>query len=71
MTSRDRDFSLWSNKNYCSPLLSYIGKIYGQKNNIRQLLAPLEIEYNDSDELDQLYEVIKVLEKQPGSSIER
>lgn len=71
MNSRDRDFSLWSNENYRAPLLSYIGKIYGQKNNIRRLLEPLRIESNRSDELDQLHAVIKEFEKQPGSFIKR
>ena len=71
MNSRDPEFSLWSNKEYCKPLLSYIGKIYGQKDKIRRVLDPLRIEYNTSEELDQLYAIIKELEKQPGSFLKR
>ncbi len=66
MNSRHGELSLWSNENYCKHLLSYIGKIYGQKHNIRRLLGPLRIEFNNSDELDQLYAVIKKFEGQPG-----
>ncbi len=67
MNSRDPRFSLWSNEEYSRPLLSYISKIYGQKENRYRVLDPLRIPFNRSDELDQLYTIIKQLEKQPGS----
>lgn len=70
MDSRDDHFSLWSNERYRSSLLSYIGKIYGQKNKIRYVLEPLRVEFNNSPELDQLNAVIQQFEKQPGSFIE-
>jgi hypothetical protein len=66
MDSRDEDFSLWSHERYRNSLLSYIGKIYGQKHVMRRVLEPLRIEFNSTGELDQLYAVIKQLEKQPG-----
>lgn len=64
MNSRDRDFSLWQNDYYYRQLLSYINKIYGKKH--QHVFASLRIQSNGSDELDQLYEVIKEIEKQPG-----
>jgi hypothetical protein len=72
MNSRYPESSLWSNEKYRRPLLSYIGKIYGQRCDIHdQVLGPLRIERNNSDELDQLYAVIKQLEKQPGLFLKR
>ena len=67
MNSREGHHSIWLNENYRRPLLSYIGNIYGQRSNLRPVLNPLRIEFNKSDELDQLYRVIQELEKQPGS----
>lgn len=71
MDSRDVEFSLWSQEKYCHSLCAYIGKIYGQKQKIRRALAPLGIQFNNSPELDQLYMVIKQLEKQPGLFAEK
>jgi hypothetical protein len=70
MDSSERDFSLWGNARYRNSLLSYIGRVYGQKDCTRQVLAPLRLGFNNSGELDQLYMVIRQLEKQDGSSIE-
>ncbi|CAF3640011.1 unnamed protein product [Rotaria sp. Silwood1] len=46
MDSRDDSYSLWSTEKHRYQLLSYIGKIYGQKHNIRHVLAPLRIGFN-------------------------
>lgn len=70
MNLREIGKSLWSDKDYRCSLLSYIAKIYGV-DNIRKVLDPLRIEYNRFGELDQLYEVINELEKQPGRFIKR
>ena len=72
MSAQDDDHSLWKSSYYRDHLLSYIGGIYGiRKDDIRKVINPLQIVSNGSDELDQLYEVIKQFEKQRGSSINR
>lgn len=67
MNSREANKSLWSNEEFRDPLLSYIGAIYGQKRRVRHILEPLRIQHNSSDELDQLYTIIKKLEREPGA----
>ncbi|CAF2191308.1 unnamed protein product [Rotaria magnacalcarata] len=67
MNSRDDNLSLWASDQYRNQLLAYIGKIYGQERNIQYTLAPLRVESNESPELDQLFNVIKHFETQPGA----
>ncbi|CAF4974360.1 unnamed protein product, partial [Rotaria sp. Silwood1] len=54
MDSRDDSYSLWSTEKHRYQLLSYIGKIYGQKHNIRHVLAPLRIGFNKLGAQDSL-----------------
>ena len=41
MNSREENKSLWADKAFCNPLISYIGSIYGQKGHIYRILEPL------------------------------
>jgi hypothetical protein len=66
MKSRHSDDSLWSNNRYRNPLLSYIGKIYGQKGSVHQVLGSILSEKNELDDLDLLNAVVEQLAKQPG-----
>lgn len=66
MNSREDSMSLWADDKYRSQLLSYIGRIYEQKKDIHRVIGPLRVECNASPELDQLFEIIKQFEKQPG-----
>ena len=66
MNSGKSGFSLWEDEKFRCSLLAYVGRIYGQRGNVGRLLHHLRIGLNDSDDLDQFYDVIKELEKQPG-----
>jgi hypothetical protein len=68
MGSWEHRLSLWSNHAYSDPLLTYIGKIYGQQANIYHYFNKLwnESLYNSYDELDLLNILIERLSKIPG-----
>ncbi|CAF5113636.1 unnamed protein product, partial [Rotaria sp. Silwood1] len=56
MDSQDDRYSLWTTEKHRNQLLSYIGKIYGQKHNIHHVLAPLRIGFNKSGAQNSLRE---------------
>ena len=66
MDSRESKDSIWSNEYYRRSLISYIARMYDQKYNSWQILKHLNIENNNSKELDQLQMIIREFEKQTG-----
>ncbi|CAF3363963.1 unnamed protein product, partial [Rotaria socialis] len=51
--------SLWSSKDYQNALLTYIGRIYGQRFQVNRIFTQLERSVEKLDELDLLYELIE------------
>ena len=69
MNSTQRSRSLWARKEYRITLLNYIGSVYGQeKAHIIDIHNTLNLESDPTPDLDQLHQVIKVFEQQPGLS---
>ncbi|CAF1048116.1 unnamed protein product [Adineta ricciae] len=67
MESSEVEFSLWNNISYRNALLKYMGKLYGLRNSTELALELLNLGSNKSNELYQLYLIIRELEQQPGA----
>ena len=69
MNSTERSHSLWIREDYRRPLLNYIGKIYGKrKDEANGIVEELPNECRTYSDLEQLYYIIQLFEKQPGLS---
>lgn len=66
MTSGEDNDSLWSNEPYRDALLTYIGRMYGQKNQMDRIFTKLEHERERMDELDFLNVLLRKTEEQSG-----
>ena len=66
MRSESNMQSLWDNEDYRDALLTYLGRIYGQKPKMHNLFMQITKENGNLDELDILDRVIQKTKQCPG-----
>ena len=61
--------SLWNNENYRDALLTYLGRIYGQKPKMHHIFMQITKRGDDLDELDILDQLIQETKKLSGQFV--